>query len=62
MVTGNNTHCRIVGLKRVRTMTFNRIVRALDEVRHVPNLKRNLISFSIFFIQKGIGTLMNVKS
>lgn len=48
VVAGNNTHCRIAGLKRVRTKTFNRVVRALDEVRHVSNLKRNLISLSTF--------------
>lgn len=47
MVMVNNKPCKISGTERVSIKIFDRMVRTFDEVRHVLDLKRNLISFSI---------------
>lgn len=47
MVMVNNEPCKISGTERVSIKIFDRMVRTFDEVRHVLDLKRNLISFSI---------------
>lgn len=36
----------LVGIGTIRIKMFDGVVRALADVRHVPNLKRNLISLS----------------
>jgi len=41
---GNNNPCKIVGIGSIKMKMFDGIVRTLTEVRHVPDLKRNLIS------------------
>lgn len=43
----NNAHCKVAGTKKFRIKMFNVMVRILDEVRHILDLKRNLISFNI---------------
>lgn len=43
----NNKPCKISGTERVSIKIFDRMVRTFDEMRHVLDLKRNLISFSI---------------
>lgn len=48
----NNTLCQIASIERVRINTFDGIIRTLDEVRHVPYLKRVLI-FSSTLNSKG---------
>lgn len=48
VVMSNNTSCKIVGIRRIRTRMFDGTITTLDEVMHVPDLKRNLIFFSTF--------------
>ena len=38
--------CKIVGVGTIRIKMFDRIVRTLGDVKHIPNLKMNLISLS----------------
>jgi len=40
----NGTPSRIVGVRTVRIRMFDVVVRTVTEVKHVPGLKRNLIS------------------
>lgn len=42
-MTSNSIHYWIAGIGRVKIKMFDGIVKTLDEVRYVPNLKRNLI-------------------
>lgn len=46
VVMGNNQSCRVAGIGRVRLRLQDGTIRTLDQVRHVPDLKRNLISLS----------------
>ena len=46
MMMGNNSVYKVVGLETIRFKMFDGMIRELREVRHVPNLKRNLISLS----------------
>ena len=41
---GNNTMCKVVGLGTIRFKMFDGMIRELRDVRHIPDLKRNLIS------------------
>ena len=41
---GNDATCKVVGIGKVQIKMFDGVVRTLSEVRHVPNLKKNLIS------------------
>ena len=42
----NNASCKVAGIKIIRIRMFNGVVRTLGDIRHVPDLKRNLISLS----------------
>ncbi|KAG8481222.1 hypothetical protein CXB51_025972 [Gossypium anomalum] len=42
----NNASCKITGVGTITVKMFDGVVRTLSEVRHVPELKRNLISLS----------------
>ena len=44
---GNNASCKIARIGTVRIKIFDGVVRTLGNVRHVPHLKRNMISLSI---------------
>jgi hypothetical protein len=44
---GNDISCKIVGIGRIKINMFDGIVRTLMDVRHVPELKRNLISLGV---------------
>ena len=46
VVMGNNASCRIAGIGTVRVKMFDGTIRTLGDVRHVPDMKRNLISLS----------------
>ena len=46
VLMGNNASCKTAGLGTVYIRMFDGVVRTLGDVRHVPNLKRNLISLS----------------
>ena len=41
---GNNETCKIVGIGSVHVRCHDGIMRTITEVRHVPDLKKNLIS------------------
>ena len=43
---GNNASCKIAGFGMVKIKMFDEFLRTLSDVRHIPNLKRNLISLS----------------
>jgi hypothetical protein len=44
---GNGIPYKIVGVGSIRIMMFDGIVRELTDVRYVPQLKSNLISFGV---------------
>ena len=44
---GNNSLCKVVGLGTIRLKMFDGVIRELSEVRHVLELKKNLISLGI---------------
>ena len=46
VLMGNNASCKIAGIGTVRIKMFDGVVHTLGDVRHVPDLKRNLISLS----------------
>ena len=41
---GNGAHCKITGIGNIRIKMFDGVVRTLCDVRHVPEVKKNLIS------------------
>ena len=47
VMMGNNASSKIARIGTVQIKMFDRVVRTLGNVRHVPHLKRNMISFSI---------------
>ena len=46
MLMGNNAFCKIVGIRIIKIKMFDGVVRTLGDVRHVPDLNRNLILLS----------------
>ena len=48
VLMGNNAFCKITGIGTVIIKMFYGVVRTLDDVRHILDLKRNLISLSTF--------------
>ena len=40
----NNLVCKVVGIATTKVKMFDNVVGTLKDVRHVPNLKKNLIS------------------
>ena len=40
----NNMLCKIIGIRSIKIRMYDSIVRTLSNIRHVPNLKKNLIS------------------
>ncbi|KAG6433809.1 hypothetical protein SASPL_105426 [Salvia splendens] len=44
VLMGNNSPCKVVGKGAVQIKMFDGIIRTLTNVRHVPDLKRNLVS------------------
>ncbi|KAH9696615.1 hypothetical protein KPL71_023232 [Citrus sinensis] len=47
VVMGNDSSCRVVGRGSIRLKMFDGMIRELRDVRHVPDLKRNLISLGM---------------
>ena len=43
---GNNASCKVAGIGIVHIKMFDGVVRTLGDVKHVLDLKRNLISLS----------------
>ncbi|KAG8472960.1 hypothetical protein CXB51_035039 [Gossypium anomalum] len=46
VLMGNNASCKIAGVGTIKVKMFDGVFRMLSDVRHVPELKRNLISLS----------------
>ena len=44
VLMGNDAACKVVGIGTINIKMFVNVVRTLGEVRHVPEVKRNLIS------------------
>ena len=47
VLLGNNFACHVVGIGNVKIQLEDDTVKTLTEVRHVPDLKRNLISLGV---------------
>ena len=45
ILMGNDALCRVVGMGSIKVKMFDCVIRMLCDVRHVPNLRKNLISF-----------------
>jgi hypothetical protein len=41
---GNGAYCKITGIGNIRIKMFDGVVRTLCDVRHVPEVEKNLIS------------------
>ncbi|KAG8479075.1 hypothetical protein CXB51_029907 [Gossypium anomalum] len=46
ILMGNNVSCKITGVGTIKVKMFDGVVRTLSDLRHVSELKRNLISLS----------------
>ena len=46
VLMGNNASCKVAGIGTIHIKMFDGLIRTLSEVRHVLDLKRNLISLS----------------
>jgi hypothetical protein len=63
---GNGAHCkiRITGIGNIRIKMFNGVVKTLCDVRHVPEVEKNLISLGTLnlngYSYKSEGGVMNV--
>ena len=44
---GNDSTCPIIGIGTVKIKMFDGVVRVLGNVRHVPDLRKNLISLGV---------------
>ena len=44
---GNDILCKVVGTGSIRIKMFDGTVKILTDVRHVPNLRKNLISLGV---------------
>ena len=44
---GNNATCLVIGIGTVKIKMFDGVVRVLSNVRHVPDLRKNLISLGV---------------
>ena len=47
VLLGDNHSCKIVGVGSVKIKMFDGVIRTLTDVRHVPELKKNLIYLGV---------------
>ena len=47
VLLSNNKHCKILGTGTIRIKHYDGIERVLEDVRYIPELKRNLISLGM---------------
>ena len=40
----NDASCRVVGVGNIRVKMFDGVIRTLCDVRHVPDIRKNMIS------------------
>ena len=48
VLMGNNMTCKVLGIGTMRIKMYDGVVRILSNVRHVPDLRKNLLSLGIF--------------
>ena len=41
---GNDATCTIIGMGTIKIKMSDGVVRTLEEVRHIPDMRKNLIS------------------
>ncbi|KAH1073512.1 hypothetical protein J1N35_025840 [Gossypium stocksii] len=63
---GNNASCKITSVGTIKVKMFDGVVRILNDIRHVPELKRNLISLSTldskgykYIVESGVLNISN---
>ncbi|KAH9803501.1 hypothetical protein KPL71_001790 [Citrus sinensis] len=61
VLMGNNSICKVVGIGTVSLKMFDGVVREITQVRHVPDLKRNLISVGMLDQMGCIGSMVIMK-
>ena len=44
---GNDASCKVIGIENIRIKMFDGVVRTLCDIKHVPNLRKNLISLGV---------------
>ena len=44
---GNDASCKVVGIENIKIKIFDGVFRTLCDVRHIPDLRKNLISLGI---------------
>ena len=61
VLMGNNISCKVIGIGTVQIKMHDGVVRTLTDVRHIPDLKKNLISLGVldsqsckYFTQGGV--------
>ncbi|KAG8482894.1 hypothetical protein CXB51_024220 [Gossypium anomalum] len=59
ILMGNNASCKIIGVGTIKVKMFDGVVKTFSDVRHVPELKRNLISLSTIDSKRYIYTAEN---
>ena len=52
VLMGNNMICKVLGTGIVRIKMYDGIVRTLSNVRHMPDLRKNILSLGIFNSQR----------
>src|SRR3954468_13356783 len=44
VLMGNDAACKVIGIENIRMRMFDGQVRTLSNVRHVPDMRKNLLS------------------
>ena len=57
VMIGNDASCRMAGVGSVMIRMFDSVVRTITDVRHVPDLRRSLISIGAL---SGLGLMIVV--
>ena len=47
VLLGNNAVCKVIRIGSIRIKMYDGIVRTLSDVRHIPELKKNLVSLGM---------------
>jgi hypothetical protein len=48
---GNDATCTIIGMGTIKIKMSNGVVRTLEEVRHIPDMRKNLISLGTLVLK-----------
>ena len=64
VLMGNDVSCKVAGIRNIIIKMFDGVVRTLCDIKHVPNLRKNLISLGILdcnrFSYKSTSRVMKV--